>query len=353
MANNRPKMPGIYDIETIIQAGIDPKTGLPIKMEYGTSDGLKNAIKKILRVMDEQDAINRYSWYNLPDSLNSEIVERILYYRGRGMFFYNTLNNEFDFLPCVLDGEIDRYGRYKAVHPLTFNGADEKDLTMMKRNVVNSIYLEELTEDIQNNSCVLLYDYCKQYSQTILSRQMLNDAIIDVEAECIPYMRTALELSTGVTGLRVNDQDQQYEATEAAKQVKKAALSGDAYVPIIGNLEFQQLNEGQVAKAEEYMLAQQSIDNFRLSTYGIENGGLFEKKAHELESEAEVNATNMSSKYQDGLRLRQEFCHIVNSIWGLGIWCDASESMLGTSQEVTDEDDMEDNDDDYNDKSME
>ena len=33
--------------------------------------------------------------------------------------------------------------------------------------------------------------------------------------------------------------------------------------------------------------------------------------------------------YQDGLRIRQNFCNIVNSIWGLGIWCDVSESVIG------------------------
>ena len=38
--------------------------------------------------------------------------------------------------------------------------------------------------------------------------------------------------------------------------------------------------------------------------------------------------------YQDGLRLRQKFCDIVNSIWGLEIWCDASESVLGGDQNM-------------------
>ena len=32
----------------------------------------------------------------------------------------------------------------------------------------------------------------------------------------------------------------------------------------------------------------QSLDNLRLSTYGIDNGGLFEKKAHKLEEEQQM-----------------------------------------------------------------
>ena len=32
---------------------------------------------------------------------------------------------------------------------------------------------------------------------------------------------------------------------------------------------------------------------------------------------------------QDGLSIRQNFCNIVNSIWGLGIWCEPSENVSG------------------------
>ena len=31
---------------------------------------------------------------------------------------------------------------------------------------------------------------------------------------------------------------------------------------------------------------------------------------------------------QDGLSIRQNFCNIVNSIWGVGIWCDISENLI-------------------------
>lgn len=51
---------GFQDVNAIIQAGIDPKTGLPIKL--GSSPcALKDSIKRQLRVVDEQDAINRYT----------------------------------------------------------------------------------------------------------------------------------------------------------------------------------------------------------------------------------------------------------------------------------------------------
>ena len=68
--------PNIPDLQTLIQAGFDPKTRLPRKI--GTKPCIKEDVKKMLRIVDEQDAINRYTWFNLPDTLDGELLERIL-----------------------------------------------------------------------------------------------------------------------------------------------------------------------------------------------------------------------------------------------------------------------------------
>ena len=75
------------DIQTLITAGINPKTGLPIKApkEEATT---KEDIKKFIRLIDEQDAVNRYTWYNLPCNISSQELERLLYYKGQLAFFY-------------------------------------------------------------------------------------------------------------------------------------------------------------------------------------------------------------------------------------------------------------------------
>ena len=72
----------------------------------------------MLRIIDEQDAINRYKWYNLPDGLDSHLLERVLYYKGQGVFFYAETIGKFYFLPYALSGNIDIYGRFNKVTPL-------------------------------------------------------------------------------------------------------------------------------------------------------------------------------------------------------------------------------------------
>lgn len=334
------KVPVLKDPNMLIQAGIDPKTGLPIKMSQSCRENIKPNIKKLLRIVDEQDAINRYTWYNLPDGLDGQFIERLLYYRGQGMFFYVDELETFYFLPYALDGSIDIYGRFLSVRPLPFNGSTEdkindkltpmdKYITAQTRDVLYDIKLDELTIEDWKTKCVLLSDYSKQISQTNISRQILNDPLLDIMADCIPFMRTALLNSTGIAAMRVNTQDEYVNVKLASMAIDQAALDGEKYVPVIGNVDFQDLTNGQVAKSEEFMLAMQSLDNFRLSLYGLDNGGLFQKKAHMLQAEQAVNGGATGLVYQDGLSIRQKFCDIVNSVWGLGIWCDVSEPAIG------------------------
>ena len=342
------KMPRMYDTNTVVQAGIDPITGLPVK---ATDDKItcltKSEIKKQLRILDEQDAVNRFTWYNLPKGLNGRLMERILYYKGQGMFF--KLGDNFYFLPYALDGTIDVYGRFVEVTPLPFNGtasakSGEKEkpwVIGLKRKVLYDVelpedYIDKETGEIlvdkikeaQENSCVLIKDYTEQISQTNIARQILQDPVLDVMSDMFPFMRTALLNGTGVQGMKVNDQGDQANVELASRSVNQAALTGKKWIAMVGSVDFQDLTNGQVAKAEEYLLAMQSLDNYRLSLYGLSNGGLFQKKSHMLEAEQNMNTGNNGLILNDSLRYRQEACNIINSVWGLNVWCETSEVVL-------------------------
>lgn len=337
----------MYDVNTIVAAGINPKTGLPIKaQDNAISCVSKSDIKKQLRILDEQDAVNRFTWYNLPSGLNSRLMERILYYKGQGMFF--KLEDNFYFLPYALDGTIDVYGRFTDVTPLPFNGStkdkDGKELPWipgLKRKVSYEVEIPDdyISEDgeilvdkileTQDSKCVLIKDYTEQVSQTNISRQILQDPILDVMADMFPFMRTALLNSTGIQGMRVNSQDEYANVEAASRAINRAALEGKKYVPVVGSVDFQELTGGATLKSEEFLLAMQSLDNYRLSLYGLDNGGLFQKKSHMLEAEQSMNSGNTGLVFRDSLQCRQDACTIINSIWGLDMWCMPSEVVLG------------------------
>lgn len=332
-----------------IQAGINPKTGLPIKFDLSDPINLKAAIKTQLRILDEQNAVNRGVWYNLPCNITSQELERMLYYKGQLCFFYSHTLDQFFFLPFTLSSDkgtgLDVYGRYNTIKPVPFTGGsteeEKKDgkektltpiemfLSQLNLDVVYApIPEEEMSLDLIKNSAVILRDYTPQFNQqNVIARYILQDGVLDAMSDCIPFMRTALINSTGVTGMRVMDGDQAQQALESGKSLYQCALSGFPYLPIEATMELQELTGKAPAKAEEYMLAMQSLDNYRLSLYGIDNGGLFEKKAHELQSEADINGGPVGLVMQDATSIRQNFCNIVNSIYGLGIWYEPSETI--------------------------
>lgn len=335
--NSGPYMP---NLEALLAAGIDPKTGLPVKVTSGTKCTLKNDIKKIVRIIDEQDAVNRYKWYNLPCNLSSQEVERLLYYKGQLCFFYLKDLDEFYFMPYTLDGTIDFYGRFNTIHPIPMTAGDEDKDNVKRKTAQEELlskiklkciyapitFADELNYDVMTSSAVLLHDYTKQQSQTIIPRQQVNDPLVETIAAMIPYARTAAMLSTGVKGVRVNDSAEAGDLMTGSNTIDVAAQTGNPWVPLLGKLDYQELNGGVAYKPTDFMQLMQSLDNFRLSTYGIDNGGLFEKKSQILESENSINASNTAVALTDGLAIRQNFCNIVNSIWHLGIWCDITET---------------------------
>lgn len=338
----KPNIP-IQNINPALQAQIDRA----FQLYHGANDkdALKPNIKKVLRVMDEQTAINRYTWTNLPNGLTGQMIERILYYNGQGMFFYVPELKQFYFLPYALDGTIDIYGRYTSVKPLPFNGSTEikkddkmhplaKYITELSREPIYDVYVNELKPSDLGKYCVLLSDYSKQRSQTTIPRQQLNDPILDVMADCIPFMRTALLSGTGVLGMRVGDESEAPLVDLASESIDDAALTGRKYIPVVGSMEFQELTGAAISKSEEYLLALQSLDNFRLSTYGLDNGGLFQKKSHVLEAEQEMNQGCVGLINQDGLTLRQHACLMFYSITGWPIWCEVSENVISMDTDM-------------------
>lgn len=314
--------PNLPDIQTLYQAGINPRTGLPMK--FGSMKCLlKEDIKKALRIQDEQDAVNRYVWYNLPANITSQELERMLYYKGQLCFFYDKNLEEFYFMPYALDGTIDFYGRYNTIHPVPMtSGTEDKGSKAQAQYLADlklkCVYGVKMPEDVKledlTGSTVLLHDYTKQLSQTIIPRVTVNEPVLDVMSEIIPMSRTNMMASCGVKGIRVQDADQQQNVQDASRSLEASALTGNPWMPIVGNIDFQELTDNATGKIQDYYLALQSLDNFRLSLYGIDNGGLFEKKAHELQSEADINGGPVGLVMQDGLSIRQNFCNIANSI---------------------------------------
>ena len=350
MANQRPKGPALFDITMWQRAGIDPKTGLPSRLITGCK--LKTDVKIQLRVKDEQDAVNRYSWYNIPMNLSTQEIERMLYQKFELIFFYFEPLDEFCLMPYAFDDGLDFYGRPIYVHPVPYaTGMQTKNflykvLSMATQLIVSLLFTklivdyinedgsldENKAKELLTHSAVIIRDYTPQFSENGIARVEMQDSLIDVMSDCIPYCRTALKNSTGVKGMKVNNEDEYSNVLMANEMLDRAALVGDQNIPVIGTQEFQDLSAGNVASAEEFLQAMQGFNNFRLSLYGLDNNGLYDKKAYVNNMQSGVS--NVGLSLQDGLTQRQHSCNIINSIWGINFWSDISETVSGADKNM-------------------
>lgn len=338
MATQNKNNAKLYDLSLYLAAGFDPKTGLPFKYECDDSKVKENTFAT-LSVMDRQDAVTRYTWYNLPPGITQELLETILYYKGQGMFFYEPALEKFFFLPFALQANkgtgIDCYGRFTGVTPVQLGSSTDEDDKVYKFNGLTYTpqyepLLETPTLDEFDRSCVILRDYSHGISQTVIPRSQLQAPLLDIMSNTIPYLNTCLMSATGVAGMKVNNEEEEADVAAASAGVQKAALTGKKWIPIVGSVDFQDLSTNTAGRADEFLMSLQALDNFRLGLYGLDNGGVFQKKTYQTNGQTQMNAgASVSLVLQDGLNKRQDFCNIVNSIWGLGIWCEISEQAAG------------------------
>lgn len=305
----------------------------------------RDSMLEFLEEMDRQEFIERFKWYNTPKGINGDLIERIMYYRANGTLFYMQENEKFYFLPYALSGNVDVYGKYLEITPLPFAGptaTTDKDGNykpwipgLTKIPVYDFPEYEELTEEFINKSCILLNDRSQGMSQLVKPRFKLSEPIIRISAEMFPLLRTNLIASSGVKSLRVPDESMKENALLAFNNIYKHSMEGNPFMATTGALDFQDLtSNGLGAKPESFLMAMQSLENFRLSGMGLKSGGLFQKKAHELQSESDINDGVSSLVLNNELAKRQHFCDMYNYIFAepLGLpfmWVEINESVLG------------------------
>lgn len=322
----------LTDIHALLAAGIDPRTGLPIKLT-GKKDSLESDLKKLLRIKDESEFCNRLRWWNTGLTISSAMLERFLYYKYKLGFFW--FNGQFWVMPVTLSGtgSLDFYNLENEVTPVPYNDSASADmkkvLSSIKLKVVKEPMLTVSPQDFEN-SCVIIRDYTPQSDiNSGIPRATLQEGVLSLEAGILPYMRTNLMNNTGVMGIKVTDQTEANQVLEAANAVDEAAKAGSPWVPILQQLDRQPLNNGGSSDSSTYLQAYQAVDNLRMSFLGINKSGIYDKSQYVNTMSSRQN-TPVQLSLTDALQCRQDACTLINSVWPLGITCELTESVLGT-----------------------
>lgn len=340
MGKTRPPRT-LYDRNLEKQAGFKP-----LYINSGYDPELMNRIEGHIQTMDKTQHNQRYKWYCLPFDLNQEEVESFLYQKYQLAGFYYEKLDKFYLLPFALSDTIDVYGRYNGIMPVQMGstngetsraGQKDEQIALDKTlilKVVKTVLTDEeeksLTYDDIIHSAVILRDYTPPiWMQTGIPRLRTAAPIIKSEAEQFIWARTASMNSCGTTGVKVPDSAAADQVINMNDKLYEASIKGDKFIPVemSATKDMDPLEAKGVLSPQEFLQTYNSIDNFRLSTLGISNGGVFEKQGTILQSENATNSMNNAQILLDGLRLRQDFCCIFNQLFGTTMWCELNDEL--------------------------
>lgn len=348
----------MYDITPIYAAGIQPSNKI---LKYGNSvDQNGNVVKpnplkynldydSLFSIMQHQNMIEtyeRYMWINVPFGLTADLIERVLFFRGRGVLYFNDKVGKFQFLPYALNGQIDEYGRYLKCNTLPFTGMDTKEKKDGVKKPQNLIYenLElvydlpynrGMLEDIRKRRTVgiILNDNSLALSQQPVIRTNFVRPVLHMMATLMQIINTAMFGAADHNAITTENEGELNSIYQQIDAINADILKGRRFTPIVGQFPITTLKTGNTVNLEGLFGTFNSLTNFLKSITGVSNAGVFDKKAHLLQEEQRLNGSNSDDIYYNGLRLRQEFCLMIQAYYGYPIWCESKRAMSEVQEE--------------------
>lgn len=348
----------MFDTSSFLAAGITPSKKV---LKYGnaidqngntiTPNPIKynldyDSLFAIMREQNMVETLERYMWTNVPFGLTQDLIERLLFFRGKGVFYFNDKVDKFQFLPFALNGNIDEYGRYMKCNTLPFTGMDEVPKNGKAKKLQPVVYEDlEIVYDIPYNEemiknarkrktvGIVLNDNSLAISQQPIIRSNYVKPVLHMMATLMQIINTAMYGNADHNLIQVQNESELESINHQINAINFDILKGRRFTPIVGELPITPIKTSNTANLEGLFGTFNSLTNFLKSITGVANAGVFDKKAHLLQEEQRLNGSNSDDIYYNGLRLRQEFCIMVQAYYGYPVWCESKRGMSEAQSE--------------------
>ena len=348
----------MFDTSSFLAAGITPSKKV---LKYGNAiDQNGNSITpnpikynldydSLFAIMREQnmvETLERYMWTNVPFGLTQDLIERLLFFRGKGILYFNDKVDKFQFLPFALNGNIDEYGRFMKCNTLPFTGMDEvpkngkakklQPVVYEDLEIVYDIpYNEEMVKNARKRKTVgiVLNDNSLAISQQPIIRSNYVRPVLHMMATLMQIINTAMYGNADHNLIQVQNESELESINQQINAINFDILKGRRFTPVVGELPITPIKTSNTANLEGLFGTFNSLTNFLKSITGVANAGVFDKKAHLLQEEQRLNGSNSDDIYYNGLRLRQEFCIMVQAYYGYPVWCESKRGMSEAQSE--------------------
>ena len=348
----------MFDTSSFLAAGITPSKKV---LKYGnaidqngntiTPNPIKynldyDSLFAIMREQNMVETLERYMWTNVPFGLTQDLIERLLFFRGKGIFYFNDKVDKFQFLPFALNGNIDEYGRYMKCNTLPFTGMDEVPKNGKAKKLQPVVYEDlEIVYDIPYNEemvksarkrktvGIVLNDNSLAISQQPIIRSNYVKPVLHMMATLMQIINTAMYGNADHNLIQVQNESELESINQQINAINFDILKGRRFTPVVGELPIVPIKTSNTANLEGLFGTFNSLTNFLKSITGVANAGVFDKKAHLLQEEQRLNGSNSDDIYYNGLRLRQEFCIMVQAYYGYPVWCESKRGMSTVQSE--------------------
>ena len=341
----------MFDLSALLKAGIPLSNDM---LKYGnavdqdgkviTGDPNKyglhyNELFTIMRQQNFIETIERYMWTNVPFGLTPDLIERLLFFRGKGVFYFNDKLEKFQFLPFALNNTIDEYGRYTRCNTLPFVGVDQVKKNNGKREVEAVVEDLEIVYDLPHNAemldgirkgksvGIILNDSSLAISQQPVIRANYVKPVLHMMAVLMNIINATMYGASDHSLIRTDNEAKVEAINEAIDSINKNILNGKRFTLVTSEFPIEPIKSSGTYDLEGLFNTFNSLSNFLKSITGIANAGVFDKKAHLLQEEQKLNGSNSDDIYYNGLRQRQEFCLMVQAYYGYPIWCESKRGM--------------------------
>lgn len=294
-----------------------------------------NGLSNFFLMKELKEYVGRFAWKNLPEGLNNNILETMLYYKGQLAFF--RVAEQYYILPFVYTGKINHYGLQEKLIPISFNGTvenNENEESRFAGEKIAYLYNKAGMDASPEEVAVVLRSGSSLYINNTVPTVVATDQIRAKLVENLILVRNNLILSQPMKYITVMNEASAKSIQVQVDTMLHDIINGNIVQTIIGNMTFEDVNsEAPKLTPQDLWQSLESLDNLRMAYMGILNNGVFEKKERFLSDEVAGKQTAAKLLLADDLLNRKIFCELANKVFGTNISVDINPDLKPEEKE--------------------
>ena len=268
------------------------------KFNYNNVENLGFDYENFVNSITYTQSCNRYKWKGLPENLNGQLIESILYCKACAAMYIR--GGTMYVMPFVNDGDLSDYGQFETIRPVAFNGNEKQFSSKLKVN--NSGGYDK------NGDAVILYDSTPLFNGAIIPKAVL---LKQIDINCSKILNMIMQNAINSNKKILFECEDEPQQRQLRADLDNAFGSTDAYILVKKGSDLTQNGKPIVLNNDVQLVSQslfemwQSWNNLRCLQIGVDNNGVYEKKERRITVETRGDSLQSKLILDAGLQMRK------------------------------------------------